>query len=520
MRARQPVLNSRRTLCEEFIYNKLYGQRKLFSDQSIGSPYVPVHYTAEAATENSAWAQVARAIRPDPSSCPLATRCIGRLADSNSICSWLRSWSRRLGATIDACDNGRYFSDNNTIRLFDDGDACFHEILKRIDQAQRRVWLETYILGDDQTELIDHLKQAVRRGVDVVVAVDSLGSIGIPKSLKTLKQEGAKIIYFNPWWRRMGPLVYRNHRKNLICDNTGFVGSMNFDSRAYGSHTPPRSFWFNRKKVRPNDYNQHLEIQGPAVQHLCHSFLRVLQDCRVRLAPRYSGCVDSTETRLDVSAPDTFQKVCLHVLESDGKKAAKRSIPKMIAACLKEASESIVVATSYFHPPGRLRRALGHTVRRGVPTTLVLSGLSDVPFDSQATLSLLPYFLMGARNRARAFFVNRQHTHLKTFTADGIISLIGSFNWDRYSYRRNRELALAILDARVTRLVNQKIDNQIMDGTHIRPGTIEYTLSHAGNVSILRRVGYLLSYHLVRSTGGSFWDGFHPFKKSASELGS
>eukprot|EP01054_Gregarina_sp_Poly1_P007647 Gregarina_sp_Poly_1__7646@NODE_42_length_18083_cov_98_634880_g36_i0_p3_GENE_NODE_42_length_18083_cov_98_634880_g36_i0NODE_42_length_18083_cov_98_634880_g36_i0_p3_ORF_typecomplete_len563_score65_98PLDc_2/PF13091_6/1_9e15PLDc_2/PF13091_6/1_5e10PLDc/PF00614_22/0_00066PLDc/PF00614_22/32Regulator_TrmB/PF11495_8/0_0068Regulator_TrmB/PF11495_8/6_NODE_42_length_18083_cov_98_634880_g36_i01025711945 len=513
---------------ERLIYRHLQQIREQPSPQP--SPPAPV-----ALETSSSWSQIANARRP--SNCALATRVLL----PENVCLWLARWSRTLSKTILLCDEGRYFSSDNSVRFFDDNEACLTEMLTRMNLAEKRIWLETYCLGENQTQILSALHKAVSRGVDVVISVDSIGSLGIPRHLSSLHRAGVRIVYFNPWWRLIGPLVYRNHRKTLVCDNTAFVGSLNLDARALPSNQSQNvsrrwlpSLFSRRRPMRPPDYNHQLEVQGPAVSHLCDSFLRVLRDTRLPLRPRSANPVSVEEEHPLPPGPDTIDKACVQVLESDGRPGGRSTIPRLLLSCLVTASQSIVVGSSYFHPPGFLRRALGHSARRGVPTTLLLSGLSDVPFDSRATLAVLPYFLMGARNRLRAFFVNRYHCHLKTFTADGIVSVIGSYNWDRsgarnsvriqrptfrYSSRRNREVCVAVLDPRVTKVVNQRIDAQLATGDKLREGTVEYTLADAGSVSLLHRARDLLCYHIVRATGGSFWDGFQKKKNRARETG-
>lgn len=357
---------------------------------------------------------------------------------------------------------------SNTVRVFDDSSKCIESILSTIRLARSRVWVESYCLDDSPVgrAVSESLIEAAGRGVDVVVSVDAVGSFGVSSSLRhELRNAGGKLVIFNPIWRPIGPWVYRNHRKLLIADSVAFCGSMNFDWRSARMsersnsttsepllktgviHAPPRwslntlinVVFRDMSATRPPDLNLHVGLAGPVVSQLAESFARKLQENRLPLR-RDPKLKVSTEPELraavftespEASAEsDVVSNVLVQVLENDGGRQTD-TYRKALTTAIASASHSLTVASSYFHPPGSLRRALGRTMREGVPSVLALSGLSDVPFDSRASLAILPYFLLGKKNACRAFFIRRQHCHMKAVIVDSIYSTIGSFNFDR-----------------------------------------------------------------------------------------
>ncbi|GAB3326488.1 phospholipase D-like domain-containing protein [Haliea atlantica] len=66
----------------------------------------------------------------------------------------------------------------NDIRVFVEGDALFDAMLSDFASAKRRIWLESYIFADDAIgqEFVKVLSDCSRRGLDVRVRVDALGS--------------------------------------------------------------------------------------------------------------------------------------------------------------------------------------------------------------------------------------------------------------------------------------------------------------------------------------------------------
>lgn len=449
-----------------------------------------------------------------------------------------------------------YCTTGNTCEIYDEGGACLSAMMRAIDSAQKRVWMETYCLDESAVgrAVIAKLSQAARRGVDVILCCDGIGSFGLSNTLRSeLKSSGGKFVLFNPVWRRIGPTAYRNHRKVLIADHIGFCGSMNADWRSGASEVANRvleeahahidaaaerkislrnrlqkKFSLNslvlflfrdQSKSRPADYNQHVRVEGPCVDALAHSFTHHLELNGLPLKRNWklNLPVSSFLPRKIYGAPTSSTNCLVQVVESDGKKGLNES---SYGRCLRKLTEnaihSIVIASSYFHPPPSLRFPLGATLRRGVPGTLILSGLSDVPFDTQATLAILPYFLVGSKNYCRAFFIKHRHVHAKTVTVDNVLSLVGSSNWDRYSFRRNREAGLLVVDPAFTNKVNQLLQAQLSQEAKLRKNVYEYKIADARKMDLLSRVASIASYHLIRLTGSSFWDGFTTTKKIAT----
>lgn len=283
--------------------------------------------------------------------------------------------------SVRACEITR----GNSLSFYDEPLACFNAICRSIDNAKYRVWLETYSLDASPAPaiILNKLKLASQRGVDVVINVDSVGSSGIKKILRSIFREtDTTIVYFNPIWRPIGPLVYRNHRKTLICDDRAFCGSMNLDFRSFRLASSAYK--------RPVDYNHHLEIMGPCVDKLAAIFCQTLDQCHL---PFKRDPTLKSRSQTDLQ----FQNCQLQVLANDGRHGV-HTYHNIITEVLNRANQSLVLASSYFHPPRSLKKPLIAAIRRSVPTKLILSGLSDVPFDTGATLSTLPYFLVGEKN--------------------------------------------------------------------------------------------------------------------------
>jgi cardiolipin synthase len=130
------------------------------------------------------------------------------------------------------------FVPGNAVKLLHDGTQAFPAMLEAIAQARRQVLLEMYWFDSDAVgrRFADALIQARRRGVEVAIIYDSIGSIGADRAMFAgLEAEGVHVLEFNPVapWRRRFRLSFarlsrRDHRKILVVDgNVGFTGGIN-----------------------------------------------------------------------------------------------------------------------------------------------------------------------------------------------------------------------------------------------------------------------------------------------------
>src|SRR5579863_1770481 len=100
------------------------------------------------------------------------------------------------------------------------GDDVFQSMLAAIESARRRIRLETYIYAADRLgqQFREALAAAARRGVQISVLCDALGSQSLPGDFwRPLAEAGGEARYFNPiLFKRFG---FRDHRKMLVCDD-------------------------------------------------------------------------------------------------------------------------------------------------------------------------------------------------------------------------------------------------------------------------------------------------------------
>lgn len=153
----------------------------------------------------------------------------------------------------------------NHVKVLQNGEQKFPEVLEAIDAARHHVHIEYYIYENDAVgqHLADALIRKAREGVKVRFIFDAFGSRSIRKAfLKNLTDAGVEAYPFNRIRiaALANPLNYRNHRKIIVVDNhVGFVGGINVSDRYvnYGMNGARKNTVFWR--------DMHLRIAGPGV---------------------------------------------------------------------------------------------------------------------------------------------------------------------------------------------------------------------------------------------------------------
>lgn len=359
------------------------------------------------------------------------------------------------------------FSEGNAVDVYPDGDAAFHAMWKAIRAARRRVWLETYILASDGVgrRTLKLLEQAARRGCEVCVSYDAVGSFSLDlKDLEPLAEAGGRIMSFNPPFEPGGlPPQMRDHRKLLIADGRAFLGGMNVADEYAGTRLGNGFF----RDVQAS-------VEGPAVGHLAALFRQVARQVQPGAFPD-----------LDQSGPVGTEEVL--VLASDLRRQV-RTIQKALRIALHRSERRALLTSPYFLPTPRLARAMVKACKRGVAVDLMTAGKTDSRLARAAGRHVYSHFLRaGVRVRERL----KDTLHAKTVLIDENLAFVGSHNLDRWSGARNLELAIAV---RAPQVVEALERFQGEGEEHSR----EVGLADLGKYPFLHRIGYWLAFQLLR----------------------
>ena len=259
------------------------------------------------------------------------------------------------------------------IRLLTGGVDLFAAMVEAMDAAQHEVLLETYIFDFEGSgaDVAHALLRAAQRGVRVYVVVDGVGTGEFPAPWRgQFAQAGVQVRVFAPavglgfWlprrWRRL-------HRKLCVVDKTvAFCGGINIlddylDPHVQGLLKAPRL-----------DYA--VSLRGalvPAVHATMAQLWSRIEAVRELRSQDLGGALDAlrgTKQRLHLPGRGEMQLVLRDNVRH--RMHIERTYRKAIGA----ARHDIVLASAYFFPGLRLRRALVMAARRGVRVRLLLQG--------------------------------------------------------------------------------------------------------------------------------------------------
>ncbi len=414
----------------------------------------------------------------------------------------MRAWWRlNLRAWRD--DGGRAeiasrppWRDGNRVELLPLGASLFPALQQAWDAARSSIWLETYIFHDDPTglELAECLIRAARRGVQVRVMVDGLGSHrSIAELDRRFAAAGVEFMVYRPWrawvdllqrghWRRL-------HRKMCVVDaRVAFVGGINLIDDCFDIHHG----WSPHPRL---DYA--VRVHGPVVLQVLRSMRRLWLRTvatgsvqrRLRHAPgprvlgsgsreqrrryldelRAAGVLPAPRARrAGTRAAAAPAAAAQHFAEAQATQRAalvlrdnllrRRAIEHCYIQAIDAARESILLVCPYFYPGKAFRQSLKAAALRGVRVSLLLQGRADYRAAAWAAQALYRELLdagVDIHEYQRAFL------HGKVAVVDGVWATVGSSNIDPLSLLVNREANVVVHDAAFAATLTRHVESQM-----------------------------------------------------------
>lgn len=338
----------------------------------------------------------------------------------------------------------QHLSVGDAISPLHNGDEAYPAMLQAINAAQERVYLSTYIFNAGLTAVAfcEALAAAAARGVDVRLLVDGVGQLySLRRPWKKLARRGVRVAVFLP--PRLVPpnlsINLRNHRKLLVCDQTGFTGGMNIADENLAAR--------GRNRVQ----DVHFRCEGPIVDQLRRAFLLDWGFSTGQYSPLPPP---STEAR--------GASRCRIIMDGPG--SDEDPLSDIFCGVINAARRSVRIMTPYFLPSHGLVAALRSAGQRGVDVRVVLPAKNNLFYVHWATFRLLPTLLEAG---VRVWHQPPPFAHTKLLAVDGYYSQIGSSNWDARSLRLNFELNMEIFDPKAHDAIAAHIDAALARGTEI-----------------------------------------------------
>lgn len=313
----------------------------------------------------------------------------------------------------------------SSVRLLVDAARFYPALEKAIREARHHIHIEFFIWRDDVTggRFLALLVEAARRGVEVRLICDQVGSRGTPRSIfDPLVAAGGQFAWFysRPYLSHLRFMNLRNHRKLQIIDGEfAFVGGMNIGDE-YDADDAGETRWRDAQ----------LELGGSLVAHLQEAFATdwFFATGQELTAPEYYRLADA-------AGPHLAQVI------AGGPDLPREPIPKSLVALCATAERQLWIATGYFCPDMLLLAALQICAARGVDVRVLVSEKSDHPYLVQVGRSYYEDLLSFG---IRVFEYGAGINHAKAVLFDDEWLMVGSANSDNRSMRLNFELNVLV----------------------------------------------------------------------------
>ncbi len=342
-----------------------------------------------------------------------------------------RYLSRLLGHPLSAGDS---------YEVLTDGDRAFPAMLAVIAGARHRISFEGYIFdsGDVGRQFADAFAAAARRGVEVRLVLDSVGAAIDPEHLEQLEKAGCQIGWFNPV-RSLGleEVNYRTHRKALIVDgDIAFIGGIGIADQ-WATGTPDNPKW--------RDTN--VEVRGPAAINIEAAFHENWIET--------GGVVEPDVLPHDDQPNGTAQSIVVWSSPEGGTNAMKLLYLLSLAA----ARRTIDIQSPYLITDESIDWSLTEARRRKVRVRMLVEGdITDAkPVKFAGRAAYERFLALGIE----VYEYQPAMMHTKAMMVDGILSIVGSSNFDNRSFELNDELNAAIFDRAVAKRLTEDFERDV-----------------------------------------------------------
>ena len=183
------------------------------------------------------------------------------------------------------------------------------------------------------------------------------------------------------------------------------------------------------------------------------------------------------------------EKARVGILQNDWLKS-KTEVCDAYTNAILHAEKEIVIVGSYFLPGSIIAKALKKACKRGIKTTVILAGISDVPLVRRATEHLYSSFL---NHHMRIYEWNKSVVHGKASVVDKKWSTVGSFNLNSLSCYGSIEMNVEIHSVEFAENLRADFEKVISECSEI---TKESLKQRAG---IFNRLANWVSYQMVRT---------------------
>ena len=325
-------------------------------------------------------------------------------------------------------------------RLLLSGDEYFNKIEEVILSAKHYLHVQFYIYDPDATgnKITKLLKDAVRRGVEVMLVADAIGSEHLTsKWVKEIEEAGILFKHFSPK-NKFFRIGRRMHHKIVVADGElALIGGINIADKYSGFHG--QRAWL--------DFG--VELKGP-----------VVRDIEKICEPVWKKKVLRNYFHPLHTANQWVGNLKLRLIQNDWWRR-RIEISKAYKDALRKANKEIIIVASYLLPGTSFRRLMKKAARRGVRIKIMLGGHSDVKLVKPATMYFYEWMM---RQGMEIYEWQPSILHGKLAIVDDEWATVGSYNLNALSDYGSLELNVEIFDADFARSSRAKVEELITSG--------------------------------------------------------
>lgn len=350
-----------------------------------------------------------------------------------------------LGETL----SGAPAYSDNSVEIFTDGASKFEALKCDLRNAKSSINLQYYIFEDDTigTEIKDILVEQSKKGVEIRVIYDHVGSFGVNnKFFKEMQAAGIKAYpFFKVTFPLFGTRInWRNHRKICIIDDSiGYIGGMNIADRYI--HGGNFDVW----------RDTHLRIEGPVVRALRYSFAI---DWNFMGQPLIEK-MEYQPPKSDNGTPGAVMQ-----LLTSGPTSQWSNIAYMFNKAIANAKRRVYIQTPYFLPTEGLLRALQVAALAHIDVRILIPRRSDSRMLTYASASYIDEILKAG---IRVYLYEAGMLHSKMMIIDDEISSVGSTNFDFRSFEHNFEANVFIYSREVNARLSEIFKADLEKSTRV-----------------------------------------------------
>ena len=336
---------------------------------------------------------------------------------------------KRLGGYLGRMGFPLY--ENTVCTYYSLGDEQFPAMLQELEQAERFIFLEYFIISHGRLwdEIREILARKAAQGVEIRVMYDDFGSLlTIPDGLEEdMKRLGIQVVCFNPIHYSVSRLYvnYRNHQKICVIDGEiAYTGGTNIGDE-YANYYDKLGHWKDTA----------IRLEGDAVWSMTVFFLQ-MWEAQTRTEQEFD---QYRPRRPGKSAPGYVQPFIDGPMNNPDNPAEI-----MYRSIIHNAREYVYIYTPYLIIDTSMVDALCTAALGGTDVRIITPHVWDKRLVHMATQSSYAPLLQAG---VRIYEYTPGFMHAKTILSDDDHCIMGSINMDFRSFYLHFENAVWICGA-------------------------------------------------------------------------